>query len=99
MTDTPNSDRQTAMYTKAGIVTALVLLMMIPMLMINSLVQERAERQREATEEVSAKWGGAQTVTGPVISIPYLHYATKTSSPQRRTQGVAARSKGRAGAW
>ncbi|HZG00812.1 MAG TPA: cell envelope integrity protein CreD [Chitinophagales bacterium] len=85
MNHTSNPDRQIALYTKAAIVTALVLLMMIPMLMINSLVRERAERQQEATDEVSTKWGGAQTVTGPIVSIPYLHYASKsTTTPQRR---------------
>lgn len=84
MNDPETSNSQRNLYTKAGIVTALVLLMMLPMLMIKSLVRERAERQQEAIDEVSGKWGGAQTVTGPVVSIPYLVYPTKSSQPQRK---------------
>jgi inner membrane protein len=34
-------------------------------------VSERAARRDEAVAEVSATWGGPQTVAGPVLTIPY----------------------------
>lgn len=49
----------------------LTLLLLYPATMIESLIQEREGRQEEAVDEISSKWGTAQTVMGPVISIPY----------------------------
>ncbi len=50
----------------------LVLLLLIPTFLINGLVSERQDREREAVAEIRSRWAGAQTVTGPVIGIPYL---------------------------
>src|SRR4051812_26673537 len=57
---------------KAILITILVMLLLIPAAMIMGLISEREHRQNEATEEVSSKWGGMQTITGPVIVIPYV---------------------------
>src|ERR1700753_223143 len=57
----------------------LILVLLIPTLLINNLVSERQDRQRQAVEEISARWAGAQTVTGPVIGIPYLENALDNS--------------------
>jgi inner membrane protein len=35
------------------------------------VINERANRQKEAIEEVSSKWAGRQTITGPILMIPY----------------------------
>ncbi|MDP3927865.1 MAG: cell envelope integrity protein CreD [Bacteroidota bacterium] len=49
----------------------LILLLLIPVSMIESLIREREERQTEAIQEVSAIWGGEQTIKGLVLSVPY----------------------------
>lgn len=49
----------------------LVLILLIPNAMISDLISERQIRQHEVTAEVSQSWGGYQSVTGPVLSIPY----------------------------
>jgi inner membrane protein len=49
----------------------LALLLLIPTAFISNLVSERQQRQQEAVSEISSRWAGAQTVTGPVIGIPY----------------------------
>ena len=49
----------------------LVLILLIPASMVNSLIRERENIRDNAVEEVSAKWGGPQTVAGPVLSVPY----------------------------
>jgi len=57
---------------KAGIIVFIVLVLQIPTFYIRDLIEERESRQKEAIAEVSNKWAAKQTVTGPVISIPYL---------------------------
>jgi inner membrane protein len=56
---------------KSFFIGFLVLLLLIPTFFIQSLVAERQDRQKEAVAEISSKWAGSQTVTGPVIGIPY----------------------------
>jgi len=56
---------------KALLIGILVLLLLIPANMIMGLISEREQRQFEAKGEVSGKWGDAQTITGPVLVIPY----------------------------
>lgn len=54
----------------------LILLLLIPSTMIQSLVYERQSIRASAVEEVSSKWGREQTVAGPVITLPYLERRT-----------------------
>jgi inner membrane protein len=53
------------------IIGFLIALLMIPSMMIALLINERENRKREAIAEVTSKWAQAQTVGGPVITIPY----------------------------
>ena len=39
--------------------------------MLTSLIGERESVRNAALDEVSAKWGGSQTLGGPVLSLPY----------------------------
>jgi inner membrane protein len=57
----------------------LVLLLLIPTFLINGLVTERQDRERQAVAEISSRWAGAQTVSGPVIGIPYLDSSAGTT--------------------
>ncbi|REJ83772.1 MAG: cell envelope integrity protein CreD [Bacteroidetes bacterium] len=51
----------------------LILLLLIPLAMVQDLIRERENTRDEAIREVSSKWGGRQTIGGPVISIPYKY--------------------------
>ncbi|MFN5310991.1 MAG: cell envelope integrity protein CreD [Flavobacteriales bacterium] len=62
------------LYFKIGGIVLIALLLLIPTGMIKSIIYEREQTQREAIDEVSEKWGGAQTLQGPVLSIPYTRY-------------------------
>lgn len=53
------------------IVAALTLLLLIPAVFVDSLVSERSSRRASATLEVSTSWGSAQTLIGPILSIPF----------------------------
>lgn len=68
----------TTIYLKILAIVILALLLLIPTSMVSNLVRERQNNQVEAISEVSSKWGGDQTITGPFISIPY--YSFKTSN-------------------
>ena len=52
----------------------LILLLLIPKSMINSLIIERENRMLETVHEVTDKWSRRQTVTGPILTIPYKKY-------------------------
>ncbi|PLX21086.1 cell envelope integrity protein CreD, partial [Candidatus Parcubacteria bacterium] len=56
---------------KLFIIGFLILVLMIPTAMIAVLVNEREGRQQDAIYEVSEKWGREQTITGPILTIPY----------------------------
>jgi inner membrane protein len=61
---------------KGFLIGFLILIMLIPAALIGELVRERHERQEQVVQEVSSKWADGQTVTGPVLIIPY-HYTYK----------------------
>ncbi len=58
---------------KLILITILTLLMLIPMTMIRSIINEREMNRSETEFEVSDKWARQQTVTGPILSIPVLY--------------------------
>ena len=62
------------LYFKIGGIVLIALLLLIPTGMIKSIIYEREQTQREAIDEVSEKWGGGQTLQGPVLTIPYTRY-------------------------
>lgn len=50
----------------------LLLILMIPNAWIQSLIAERQQRAESVVNEISEKWSGDQTVSGPVLVIPFL---------------------------
>jgi inner membrane protein len=52
----------------------LVLILLIPSSMINSLINERESRKNSVVNEISSKWGSSQTITGPFITVPYKDF-------------------------
>ena len=56
---------------KGIVIFFLMLALLIPTFMIESLIHEREGRQNEAINEVSSKWGQRQTISGPVLVLPY----------------------------
>ncbi|BCS97909.1 cell envelope integrity protein CreD [Desulfoluna limicola] len=52
----------------------LVLLLLIPMSMISSLMREREYRRDDVVQEINAKWGNSQTITGPFFTVPYKSF-------------------------
>lgn len=65
----------------AGIV-AIALLLLIPLSMVRDLINERSYRQQEVESGIAAEWGGAQTLVGPILKVPYRVKATP-NQPER----------------
>jgi inner membrane protein len=49
----------------------LILILLIPASMLNSLIRERQQTRDGAIAEINSKWGGSQIIGGPIITIPY----------------------------
>ncbi len=58
-------------YFKMGALFFLVLILLIPIGMVESLISERQDRQQEATSWIGDIWGREQNFFGPVLIIPY----------------------------
>lgn len=58
----------------------LALVLLIPAQQIKSIIAERQSFQAAATEDISEKWGGEQTVHGPKLAIPFTKYKNGVSS-------------------
>jgi len=65
----------------AGIV-AIALLLLVPLSMVRDLIDERAYRQQEVEADIASQWGGAQTLLGPILKVPYRVKATP-NQPER----------------
>lgn len=68
--------QKSKLLVKGFIIGALVLLLLIPAYFVKNLVQEREQRQKEAVTEVSSKWAAGQTITGPILVVPYQERIT-----------------------
>jgi inner membrane protein len=69
---------------KSALIGALILLLLIPTGFIQNLVSERQERQTQAVAEIGSRWAGPQTLSGPVIGIPYLDTAPADNGARQR---------------
>ena len=71
-----------------AIVGGLVLLLLVPLLLIRSTINERERYRDEAIERVSQSWAGAQSLTGPVRVLPWtqqreVEIAAEGNNPRR----------------
>jgi inner membrane protein len=57
-------------FIKAIVVAGVALLLLIPVEMLRSLVNERAQMREQAIASVSRGWGGRQLLGGPILAIP-----------------------------
>lgn len=55
----------------------LILFLLIPVAWIKSLIRERESNRDMAILEINDKWGHSQTITGPILSVPYFEIVTE----------------------
>ena len=63
---------------KLGVIGGLLLLLLVPHVMIEGVIEERQSYQESVTEGIARSWGPAQSVLGPVLVVP-------TRVPMQRT--------------
>ena len=61
----------------------LVLLLMIPVGLIMNLIENREMLRTETEIEIQDNWGRSQTLSGPIITIPYYKYETRDEKQVR----------------
>ena len=81
----PSFFKRNAIVFKSIAVIVLTLLLLIPMAMIRGIIKERERLRKEAITEVQGKWARSQTVSGPVLTIPYIVKEPSTDRYKRDT--------------
>ncbi len=51
----------------------MILILMIPQSLIESLIVERQQRAASVIEETASEWSGSQNLKGPILVVPYTH--------------------------
>ncbi|WP_171020215.1 cell envelope integrity protein CreD [Hydrogenophaga sp. 2FB] len=57
--------------SKVLVIGVLMLLLAIPLLMVRGAIEERSMNREAATQDVARAHAGEQTITGPVLYLPY----------------------------
>ena len=81
---TPPRSLGNSLTFKLFVIALLVLGLLILTIPLFIIIDEREERRKEVTREISSKWGLDQTVIGPIITVPY--YVNVTSHANNRTR-------------
>jgi len=76
---------------KLMVMGGLVLLLLIPLSMVGSLVYERENRRDRAVHEVAAMWGEAQTLAGPLLTVPFREAVRETLADGKEKITVVTR--------
>lgn len=66
---TTNNSRKT--FIKVIAIGLIGLILMIPVFMVDRLVTERHMRSKNVKDEITMKWGEEESITTPVIVVPY----------------------------
>lgn len=70
----------------------LILVLLIPLLFIEELIRERAERQEEVVSEVGSLWGTEVLLMGPILKVPYKSYTETTTYDAVTKKGITQRN-------
>jgi inner membrane protein len=62
------------------VILLLGLLMLIPLFIADRIVQTRSSNYQTATQTIANAWGKQQTLTGPVLVVPYVEHFTTVDS-------------------
>jgi inner membrane protein len=69
---------KTSVMFKLFIIATLIILLLIPSFMIQSLINERTGRRDEVRNQVAQSWGDDQIIAGPLLKVPF-HYTELTA--------------------
>ncbi len=55
--------------------------LLIPLSMVESMIQERSNLRLDAISSIAQRWGGRQTISAPVLAVPYTEKIVENSPP------------------
>ena len=64
---------KTSVLLRLMIIGVLTIVLLIPTLFVSLLISDRQASRTFAVKEVTQKWGNAQTIVGPILTIPVTH--------------------------
>ena len=67
------------------VMTVLGLGLLVPLMWVYVIVEERSSRRAEAVGNISDTWGGPQVLSGLVLAVPYTVASTDALGRQQRT--------------
>lgn len=79
--------------TRLFLTGLIAVLLIVPLMMVYWLVYDRETQSQTAQQAITAGWGGAQTVTGPLMVIPYTQEVTTTETVNGLTQNRVTRER------
>lgn len=82
----PKPKRPRSVMWKVLMIVALILGLLIPLGMISGVIVERQGRQQEVIDEIAATWAPAQTLTGPILAVPYKIIRETTGDKGQKLQ-------------
>lgn len=80
---------RTSAVARLVVMGILLLCLMVPLAMVQSVVAERTMRRNSAVSEIGGVWGGPQVVGGPVLTLPYRYTWTDNAGRPRPSTGHA----------
>jgi len=86
-----NQHRSPAM--RLFLVGAIAALLIVPLMMVYWLVYDRQSQSQTAQTAITAGWGGAQTVTGPLLVIPFEAEVTTSEEVNGQTRSRVTRER------
>jgi len=77
---------RTSALARLIVMGALLVALLIPLNMVQSVVSERASRRGSVVDEIAATWGGVQTIGGPVLTVPFRYIENEAEGKSRVAQ-------------
>lgn len=70
---------------KLFVILFLSLILLIPLSLIEDLIEERKTREQEVSDGIALNWGQDQVVSGPILAIPYQQTIRESSEKNQNT--------------
>lgn len=71
---TPGKSNTNRSQIKLIVIAVLSLVLLIPIMLVESVIGERKQRRNEAVADITSTWGSPQAIVGPVLIVPYRYY-------------------------
>jgi inner membrane protein len=81
-----NHHMKNSVMLKLFTITMLILILLIPNSMVNSIIEERESSRVNTMMDVSSKWAGSQQINGPILTIPLTFEEIRNDKLHRFTK-------------